>query len=792
MKFRTHIVLALTTTALVPFLAWTYFQTKDVAAQMAAADEEQAKAGRAVVWLIEDRIRTIGHLAEFAARAVETAPKDEYEKILAEVVEGFPLLDNLHVDRITEDAATVISYYPPFSRTGQHLLGSDHNNRWHVAAERGGETVMTVFSPVLLSSQVTDQPREILTFGLSVQNPVSERDPLTGHTPPGVSYLLSGAISITELLADVVATLQNRGYEIDILTNDAQVLWPISNDQIKTWPKVPESGEVFGLGSAARYATTIKLSSPAPDWTVVVSRPQTERMEDTQTLHLRALEIGLLVILLSALVAYLTGRPITRALRKMTMDLETDKFGSDDTTVKKGPYELQEFQTVYRRVKVALDERNEELRNVLEKRSRQLHAEEMLFRAVFEGMSFPCLLLDADWHVQLTNTEGEKLRSDVVDGLIRVARNHPKTPHAFLAAFRTKDGRRLTYGMRVLPFAARRSTLSRGYAIMAEDVTERENLARMKRDLISIVAHELKTPVTACKLQVERLIDTYGTRPEYDDLSEDLDHLSRIVSDWLKIGRIDAGSFAVSPEVIQLDPIIRRARRIVAAKREFDFSLDLPEDAECIRADPSALTEVFVNLMKNSCKSAKPGEKPRIEVRVTRLAPGRNAAGEPDPADEGDVVIEVVDHGIGIAPENLEKIFDRFYQVTRGNKRKTGGTGLGLVITRAVCEAHGGTIKASSGNGTTTMTIRLPQKVRASDQEDLRREAEDPSVDPAKDLKSAPGSDGRTESGGDADNDSAAIEPSPTMGGTELPVFTDPSVESNDASTDPNGAGSAR
>ena len=66
-------------------------------------------------------------------------------------------------------------------RTGKHLLGSDHNNRWHVAAERGGETVLTVFSPVLLPSQVTDQPREILTFGLSVHNPgISDAAP---HPP---------------------------------------------------------------------------------------------------------------------------------------------------------------------------------------------------------------------------------------------------------------------------------------------------------------------------------------------------------------------------------------------------------------------------------------------------------------------------------------------------------------------------------------------------------------------------------------------------------------------------------
>lgn len=72
-------------------------------------------------------------------------------------------------------------------------------------------------------------------------------------------------------------------------------------------------------------------------------------------------------------------------------------------------------------------------------------------------------------------------------------------------------------------------------------------------------------------------------------------------------------------------------------------------------------------------------------------------------------MIDVTDHGIGIPAEDLERIFDRFYQVSKGTRRKTGGTGLGLVISRAVCEAHGGTLKAASGNGCTTFTLTLPQ-----------------------------------------------------------------------------------
>lgn len=129
------------------------------------------------------------------------------------------------------------------------------------------------------------------------------------------------------------------------------------------------------------------------------------------------------------------------------------------------------------------------------------------------------------------------------------------------------------------------------------------------------------------------------------------------------------------------------------SRHEFRFDYDIAEEAECIRVDPSAFVELLVNLFTNACRHARPGEEPRIEFRAR--------------VDEM-LVVDVCDSGTGFPEGEAEKLFDRFYQVEQGNKRRTGGTGLGLVICRAICRAHGGRIEALRLEGRTVFRITLP------------------------------------------------------------------------------------
>lgn len=118
-------------------------------------------------------------------------------------------------------------------------------------------------------------------------------------------------------------------------------------------------------------------------------------------------------------------------------------------------------------------------------------------------------------------------------------------------------------------------------------------------------------------------------------------------------------------------------------------------EAECMRVDPDRITQVLINLFVNAGRYKKEGSQARCEVFVRRV--------------EQMVEIVVKDYGVGIEPDQLEKIFDRFYQIDMTSRRRIGGTGLGLAICRAICEAHGGSIRAESVPGEwTEFIVRLP------------------------------------------------------------------------------------
>ena len=114
-----------------------------------------------------------------------------------------------------------------------------------------------------------------------------------------------------------------------------------------------------------------------------------------------------------------------------------------------------------------------------------------------------------------------------------------------------------------------------------------------------------------------------------------------------------------------------------------------------MRVDPDRITQVLINLFVNAGRYKKEGSQARCEVFVRRV--------------EQMVEIVVKDYGVGIEPDQLEKIFDRFYQIDMTSRRRIGGTGLGLAICRAICEAHGGSIRAESVPGEwTEFIVRLP------------------------------------------------------------------------------------
>jgi two-component system sensor histidine kinase SenX3 len=250
-------------------------------------------------------------------------------------------------------------------------------------------------------------------------------------------------------------------------------------------------------------------------------------------------------------------------------------------------------------------------------------------------------------------------------------------------------------------------------AVEAADVTESHRLARVRRDFVANVSHELKTPIGALQLLAEALRDaTDLPEPKPDDeQSEDLAaarrfaerihhesaRMGRLVNELLELTRLQGAEPLPTPEPVALDWVIAEVidrTRTTAAAKNIDIVYTGPRGATVFGSDTQLATAV-TNLVENAI--AYSGDD--TTVAVTMRA-----------ADDW-IEIDVTDQGIGIAPHDVDRIFERFYRADQARSRSTGGTGLGLAIVKHIATNHGGRVDVTStlGDGS-TFTLRLPAR----------------------------------------------------------------------------------
>ncbi|MEG1834450.1 MAG: ATP-binding protein [Burkholderiaceae bacterium] len=239
-----------------------------------------------------------------------------------------------------------------------------------------------------------------------------------------------------------------------------------------------------------------------------------------------------------------------------------------------------------------------------------------------------------------------------------------------------------------------------GRACLARDITRNAETERLKDNLISVAAHELKTPVTALKVSIDTLAreDTEWPaafrRRVIADMKRDTHRLQELIGDWLDISRIEAGMLQIEPTAVELTALIRDIERELSSRFRYRLTLEC-RGSDRIWADPHRLRQALHNLMSNAI----------------RYTDGEAELGVLIVAEPQRVSIAVSDHGTGIAPDQLERIFDKFYQTDMSASRRRGGTGLGLAITRGIVCAHRGRLSVISTIGVgSTFTIELPQE----------------------------------------------------------------------------------
>ncbi len=234
------------------------------------------------------------------------------------------------------------------------------------------------------------------------------------------------------------------------------------------------------------------------------------------------------------------------------------------------------------------------------------------------------------------------------------------------------------------------------------DITRFRQAEELKSTFVSVVSHELKTPVALIKGYAETLRredadwDRQTVQESLGVIAEEADHLASLIDNLLAASRIQAGGLKLEPTDVHLP---RLAEKVIAGFRTqtaiHKFEMDFGPDFPAVWGDPERLGEVLTNLVSNAVKYSPEGG--------TIWVGGR--------ADQTGVTVYVADEGIGIAPEDQDRVFDRFYRVDSGLRRRTEGTGLGLYLVKAIIEAHGGRVWVESmpGRGSIFM-FTLPRK----------------------------------------------------------------------------------
>jgi two-component system, OmpR family, sensor histidine kinase SenX3 len=264
-------------------------------------------------------------------------------------------------------------------------------------------------------------------------------------------------------------------------------------------------------------------------------------------------------------------------------------------------------------------------------------------------------------------------------------------------------------GREPLALSVRGVPLGEGYiAVEAADATEIHRVARIRRDFVANVSHELKTPVGALQLLAEALLDatdTEGATPPdpaaahrfAERIRHESNRLGRLVSELLELSRLQGGEPPAEPKPVSVDRIVAevvdRTRTPAAAKQITVRAAGLR--GLTVHGNESQLVTAVANLVDNAIAYSPESTQVHISAR----------------GDAETVEIAVTDEGIGIEPRDQDRIFERFYRADRARSRSTGGTGLGLAIVKHIATNHGGRVDVTSTVGVgSTFTLRLPAR----------------------------------------------------------------------------------
>jgi len=365
-----------------------------------------------------------------------------------------------------------------------------------------------------------------------------------------------------------------------------------------------------------------------------------------------------------------------------------------------------------RELAMALNE-SRELTSVTAESRRRVEAAHADLLATLETVPAALMIFNPDGSVRLRNRaatevfgiepQGSELRKNYWSRFKRIAKDGTSIPPDDWISARALRGETTRNEEleihhpdgRVFPILASGAPLRNelghvaGAVVAFQDIARLREVDRMKDEFVSIVSHELRTPLTSIRGSVQLVLDETDSvpDPEHRKLLQialnNCERLVRIINDILDVSKIESGNLVLRKKAVQVAALVRQAVDVVsppAVNANVTLEISVPASLRPVMVDPDRIVQAIINLLSNAVKFAPP------HSTVTTTVTGSDHM----------ITIAVADQGEGIAPENLNRLFQKFQQVDSSSSRRTGGTGLGLAITKALVEQHGGRIFVDS------------------------------------------------------------------------------------------------
>ncbi|MDP8924711.1 MAG: ATP-binding protein [Chloroflexota bacterium] len=463
----------------------------------------------------------------------------------------------------------------------------------------------------------------------------------------------------------------------------------------------------YGAPTGERLAGYARV--PGLGWAVVVERPAAAALATTRAAG--DMYFGMLVSFIAAATALgaVTGSWLGAPLDTLSRAVGTFKSGDVTAPLPRSRItEVAHVARVFGELRDDLAARTAERARAEQHRNRllrEIDRERATLAGTMAGMSDGLIVIDSAGLIRYCNARAGTLlgadpraltgaHAEVAFGMIRRSFGDPSTALAAAREAIATPEQRPSFEVAVVR-PARRDVLFQifpvadagtglGVGMLLHDVTAERDLQRTKDELVSVVSHELRTPLASVTGFAELLLMREWSEAERQHfltvMVDEGRRLTALVNEFLSLQRIESGREPIAARPTDLRPVLERAVAGAGADPARPIILDVIGALPPVRADADRVQQVLSNLLSNARKFSPDGGPVRLEALAT----------------DGVVQVSVSDEGLGIPPETLPRLFEKFYRVDCDDHRAIQGTGLGLAIVQSIVQAHRGRIWAES------------------------------------------------------------------------------------------------